>query len=142
MAREFKNLDVPPHPSFSSKPSTMLPTPVKTPRKKDLKNNVSSTARVLFPNRPETVDEVMPTPRKRAKKGLSLESFAEGEIEQPAIQIYTDSRDKVPEVDQSTDNPFYTKGSTRSSKKKEKEAQDHKAVQAALERDEGMVYVL
>jgi hypothetical protein len=121
----------------------MLPTPVKTPRKKDLKNNLVSTARVLFPNRPETVDEVMPTPRKRARKGMSLESFAEGQTEQPAIQIYTDSRDKVPEVDQSTDNPFYAKGgSTRSSKKKEKESQDHKAVQSALERDEGMVYVL
>lgn len=118
----------------------MLPTPAKTPRKKAVKH-VASTARVLFPHRPETVEAAMP--RKKARKGLSLEAYTEGDGGSE-INIFTDSRDKVPKVDESADNPFYTEGSSSSrAPKKGKSEHDHNQhVQDVLVRDEGMIYVL
>ena len=102
-----------------------------------------TAARVLFPHRPETVDEVMPTPRKRARQGLSLESFTANEGGHAEIQIFTDSKDKIPEIDASTENPFYSTKAAGTRKKTPKKDLDHnKEVQEALERDEGMVYVL
>ncbi|TPR09950.1 RNA recognition motif family protein [Aspergillus niger] len=108
------------HQSRSLRPTMtegMLPTPAKTPRKKAVAD-VGNTARVLFPP---------PSARKKTKKhtGFSLDSFCEDDTQGGSeIQIYTDSRDRIPEVDKSEDNPFYNKPTasnttTRASRRKE-----------------------
>ena len=133
--------------------ASMLPTPAKTPRKKAVQPGLNSTARILFPNQPDTVDEAMPTPRKKSKKhiGFSLSNVdndddaADGDIE-----IYTDSKNKVPELDESEDNPFYVKpgrepGSVaRNSKRRKVSGPIHRdpELEEASKREDGMVYVL
>lgn len=128
----------------------MYPTPSETPRKRPLQSEASlkSTARVLFAARPATIDEVMPTPRKsrKTKNLFTLESFANASDE-PAekIQIYTDSKERVPEVDDEEDNPFITKkdkGKARATPQKSKklDARSEKMKEKA-ERDEGMVFL-
>ena len=140
---------------------SMLPTPAKTPRKKPVQPAaVQAAARVLFPSRPDTVEDAMPNPRKRRNKrhvGFSLYSSVEDDgdagSENP-IEIYTDSKDKVPELDPSEDNPFYdhhaqtvasseprkTKGSKK--RKAEHSIDASTEIEEAFNREEGMVYVL
>ncbi|KAL6718931.1 hypothetical protein ACLMJK_003166 [Lecanora helva] len=136
----------------------MLPTPAKTPRKKQVQPSaINGTARVLFPVHP--AEDAMPTPRKRRNKrhtGLSLYSSQEDEEDdQPEdqIQIYTDSKEKIPELDPSEDNPFYenpaknspppapSKGRNSKKRKAPPSAEDRKGIKEAFDRDEGMVYV-
>ena len=138
----------------------MLPTPVKTPRKKPVQPAaVNATARVLFPVHP-IEEDAMPTPRKRRNKrevGFSLYSSMDDEEDASSegkIQIYTDSKEKVPELDTTEDNPFYEKPQEHApppeprkgrSGRKRKAApiiEDRKEVKEALNREEGMVYVL
>lgn len=87
----------------------------------------------------------MPTPKKRARKhvGFSLQSFEEDNIGN-SIEIYTDSKDKLPELDTSADNPFYVTRSKNggAKKKRSREVETNKNIQKILEQDEGMVYVL
>jgi hypothetical protein len=127
-----------------------LPTPVKTPRKKV--DESASTARVLFPT--------SSTERsKKAKKysGFSLDSFHEGASEnQDKIAIFTDSRDRVPVIDDSDGNPFRKQSEseapamdpkTSHSYKRRKlapsdEASADEAPAEAVKRDDGMLYVL
>ena len=139
----------------------MLPTPAKTPRKKPVHPAaVQDAARVLFPSRPDTVEDAMPTPRKRRNKrhvGFSLYSSMEDDgdaASENPIEIYTDSKDKVPELDPNEDNPFYdhhvqTVASTEPCKAKgsKKRKAEHsidasKEVEEAFNHEEGMVYVL
>ncbi|RYP20144.1 hypothetical protein DL767_009510 [Monosporascus sp. MG133] len=95
-------------PSSAPRATGMLPTPAKTPRKQPdgtTDANVRSVARNLFAS--ET--GIMPSPRKKRSKkysGLTLESFTAEDIEEP-IQIFTDSRDRIPEKDTNAENPFY-----------------------------------
>lgn len=69
------------------------------------------------------------------------------------IEIYTDSKDKVPELDESEDNPFYVKPgqastvgrpASRASKRRKvsNELHDNKEMEQAFKREDGMVYVL
>ncbi|RDW86399.1 uncharacterized protein DSM5745_03041 [Aspergillus mulundensis] len=112
----------------------MLPTPAKTPRKKPV-DNAGSTARALFPQ---------PAPKKKKKQtGFSLDSFSDNPSQGDAIQIYTDSRDRIPEVDESEENPFYQKPSTttRPRPSKTRTRSRDKEVDEALKREDGMVYV-
>jgi hypothetical protein len=136
----------------------MLPTPVKTPRKKVVPN-IKAAARALFQEQPTASEEIMPTPRKNRKSrrhnGFSLETLAteDGNAGGP-VQIFTDSRDNVPEFDPSGDNPFVehrSEGSQSSVKKlngtskRRKVSSDRKKdpqVEEAIKHDEGMVYVL
>jgi len=137
----------------------MLPTPAKTPRKKQVQPAaVNAAARVLFPV--HSVEDAMPTPRKRRNKrhvGFSLYSSQEDEEDassESKIQIYTDSKDKVPELDPTEDNPFYeqseehapppepSKGRTSKKRKAATTAEDRKEIKDVFDRDEGMVYVL
>lgn len=126
----------------------MLPTPGKTPRKRRIED-MSSTARVLFPSRPATIDEVVPTPRKsrKTKDLYTLESFARHEEDvSENIPIYTDSKERVPTPGRDEDdNPFLTKkgkGKARATAQKAKKV-DAKTdkMNAAASRDEGMVYI-
>jgi len=138
----------------------MLPTPAKTPRKRPAQpaSALKATARVLFPTHPTSASETIPSPKKKVKKGrkyngFSLDSFTSedrNEGEDGNIAIFTDSKDRVPELDESEDNPFYVKqsnvqhtGSNVSRRKKvvEEIKRDPK-VEEALNRDDGLVYVL
>jgi len=128
----------------------MLPTPAKTPRKRRVED-VSSTARVLFPtNRPSTIEEAMPTPRKgrKTKNLYTLESFAEQMDETTEkIPIFTDSKERVPTPGaQTEENPFITvkgKGKAKATSQKSRKLVDRKTakMEAAADRDEGMVYI-
>ena len=140
--------------------ANMLPTPAKTPRKKPVQPTVvQAAARVLFPSRPDTVEDAMPNPRKRRNRrhvGFSLYSSMEDDDEgsENQIEIYTDSKDKVPELDPSEDNPFYdqhaqtvasaephkAKGSKK--RKAEHSVDASTEIAEAFNREEGMVYVL
>lgn len=129
----------------------MFPTPAKTPQKQSsehMSTSIQSIARNLF-----SESEALPTPRKkRAKKftGLSLESFA-AEDEDETIQIYTDSHERIPEVDNSADNPFYGESCTRAtvthSRRQSKRqvvsipGERSAPVDDALHRDDGILYV-
>ena len=135
-----------------------LPTPAKTPRKKSgqAAPGLKSTARILFPSRNDNVDEVMPSPqKKRAKKykGFSLDSFAADHDENDKIAIFTDSKDRVPELDNDEENPFLAlpaklppnttpgEGQVRRMSKRRRIAHDAE-VEETIKRDEGMIYVL
>ncbi|KAM0331674.1 hypothetical protein ACHAQA_003353 [Verticillium albo-atrum] len=133
-----------------SRRSGMLPTPVKTPKKAPTESQAASiqaVARNLFAG-----DDAMTTPRKKRtpKKytGMSLESFAAEEVEEP-IQIFTDSHDRVPVVDNSAENPFYGNSTTaqpeprlrRSKRKVTVPGEGSQRVDEALQREDGMVYV-
>ncbi|CAL3970880.1 unnamed protein product [Diplocarpon coronariae] len=86
----------------------MLPTPVKTPvdRPKHLTLATTSVARNLFPVRSSSVEEAMPTPKRRG--GRNNTGFTIGGSEEDSqIAIFTDSQDRIPEIDESSDNPFY-----------------------------------
>ncbi|KAL6236915.1 hypothetical protein BDW75DRAFT_205648 [Aspergillus navahoensis] len=112
----------------------MLPTPAKTPRKKPV-DNAGTTARVLFPQ---------PGQKKKKKQtGFSLDSFNDDPSQGDSIQIYTDSRDRIPEVDESEENPFYQKPSTGTKPRpsKPRTRSRDKEVDEALKREDGMVYV-
>jgi hypothetical protein len=130
----------------------MLPTPVKTPRKKQVAD-VNQAARALFQNQPEALDDVMPAPKRGRKNrkynGFSLDSFeAEVGSSEPRIQIFTDSKEKIPEVDESEDNPFYTKpgraapsSSHPSKRRKISSERKDEQVEEHIRRDDGIVYV-
>jgi hypothetical protein len=129
---------------------SLLPTPNKTPKKRpsEIAPGISSIARSLF--RSETAEEVMPTPKKKGKryKGFTMDSF-EAEEGQP-IQIYTDSNDRVPEVDMSADNPFYGSSSAvpepmkRASKRRKVTVpgEGERNIEEVERREDGLVYVL
>ncbi|MCJ1391325.1 hypothetical protein MMC18_004188 [Xylographa bjoerkii] len=141
--------------NLSVDPTMMLPTPAKTPRKRNTQPGLTGAARVLFPNRPDNIDEAMPTPTKHGRRpkkhtGFSLDSFDDGDgSSEGKIEIYTDSKDRLPEVDEGEDNPFYVKPSTeptttkRAGKRRKvnNESDHNEEVQEMLKRDEGMVYV-
>ncbi|KAH4038703.1 hypothetical protein HBI25_046150 [Parastagonospora nodorum] len=134
---------------FPNKQMSLLPTPSETPRKRPLvaEASLKKTARVLFPARPANIEEVMPTPRKSRKKNLfTLESFANA-ADEPAenIQIFTDSKERVPEQDDEEDNPFVTKKGKGKAKavpqKSQRAVADSARVKETIDRDEGMVYL-
>ncbi|KAF5008473.1 hypothetical protein FDECE_5262 [Fusarium decemcellulare] len=126
----------------------MLPTPSKTPQKPPNEKtaaNIKSFARNLFTSEAE----VMPSPKKRRSKkytGISMESFTAEEVEDP-IEIFTDTRDRIPARDQSENNPFYgdvpePEPSKHQGKRKVKiPGEGVKSMDEASRREDGMVYV-
>lgn len=134
-------------------PHGLLPTPSKTPRKRALhsEGTLGPTARVLFADRPATVDEAMPTPRKirKTKNVYTLDSFNEQmETANDKIEIFTDSKERIPTRDDEEDNPFITKKGKGKAKAKTTPQRTRKLneqeakMQEAAERDEGMIYIL
>ncbi|ODH38617.1 hypothetical protein ACO22_02253 [Paracoccidioides brasiliensis] len=126
--------------------ANMLPTPAKTPRKKAVPDP-SVVARTLFKNDTKHNNHEMPTPkRQKGKKfkGFSLESFeAEAEMEaNDKITIFTDSRDRIPEVHETTDNPFLCRPNDGpTSARGVRQATRDKKMEEVLHRDDGMLYV-
>ncbi|KAL8843303.1 MAG: hypothetical protein Q9170_000161 [Blastenia crenularia] len=132
----------------------MLPTPAKTPRKKDRKiAELQSTARVLFPSRLEKVEDAMPNKRDRnGRKNVGFSLDSPGEDEDPAtrIPIFTDSKEKIPELDMSEDNPFVDKIETKrhpaahrtnGHRGKKAPVRASSYIEDEFNREEGMVYV-
>ena len=150
------------HPHFLSTTTIlsegMLPTPIKTPRKKK-EPTLKVAARALFQNQPSSGDEVMATTKRgrRGKRhnGFTMEHFStEDDSARAQIHIFTDSRDKVPQADAAEDNPFLDQLTNRgppiikkvtATSKRRKITGERKIdplVDEALKNDEGMVYVL
>lgn len=134
---------------FTNYEQSSLLTPAKTPRKRRV-DDVSTTARVLFPtSRPVTIEEVVPTPKRARKpKNLyTLESFAQhADDNSEKIAIYTDSKDRVPTPGANEEeNPFLTKkgkGKARAAPSRTKKADPKtEKMHEASSRDEGMVYI-
>ncbi|KAF3007472.1 hypothetical protein E8E13_004784 [Curvularia kusanoi] len=130
----------------------MLPTPAKTPRKRTLhsEDSLKPTARVLFHSRPATIDEVTPRKaRKFTKNAFSLNSFEENGESSEKIEIYTDSKERIPTADEDDEeNPFVIKKSKAKGKAKAKAASQRRKKDArteemeeAVDREEGMVYI-
>lgn len=134
----------------------MLPTPAKTPQKKQLPKSTMA-ARVLFQDQLNTVPQ---SPRKQSKRrhnGFSLERDVTPTEE---IAIFTDSRDQVPRLDASASNPFYSspkskkrtapstneESATAGPSKRRRISKESKKldpqVEEAIREDEGMVYTL
>jgi hypothetical protein len=85
----------------------MLITPAKTPQKlpdEKVKAKVKSVARNLFHSDDE---KTMPSPTKMRTQTNNPDSFYTNEAAETSFQIYTDSHERIPEVDHSADNPFY-----------------------------------
>ncbi|ROT34855.1 hypothetical protein SODALDRAFT_320969 [Sodiomyces alkalinus F11] len=133
--------------------SGMLPTPVKTPKKPPTEAQAASiqaVARNLFSGDDDTA-RLQSARKKRVPKkytGISMDSFKAEQVEEP-IQIYTDSRDRVPEVDTSAENPFYGNNETarpeprlrRSKRNVVVPGEGSQDIDEALEREDGMVFV-
>ncbi|KAH8704480.1 hypothetical protein GQ44DRAFT_716720 [Phaeosphaeriaceae sp. PMI808] len=131
---------------LSTMTSGMLPTPTETPRKRPLQTEASlkSTARVLFPARPATIDEVVPTPRKmrKTKHLFSLDAADNMEEGSGKIQIFTDSKERIPTHDDEEDNPFVIKkGKAKATRQQPKRASVRAEMDDAVDRDEGMIYL-
>lgn len=127
---------------------SMLPTPNKTPKKTPTTSApaISAIARNLFPVRGG--DHVMPSPKKnRSRNAYGMGSFSLAE--DAAIPIYTDSMDRVPELDVSEDNPFFAANDqpepvTRSSKRRKLAVlgEEEQTIEDLEQRDDGLIYVL
>jgi hypothetical protein len=123
----------------------MLQTPAKTPRKKAVPHgSMNGTARTLFPGRSATIEEAMPTPKKSRKKAFN--PFAIAEEGQGAssskIEIYTDSKDRVPILDEDEANPFLSRNAAKPNKRRRNKATEKNEMEEAVRNDEGLVYVL
>ena len=132
-----------------------IPTPVKTPKKRTVPN-FNPAARALFQDANGESELMAPSPRRGRKdkryNGFSLESFKAEEQNGGRVQIFTDNRDKVPELDTAESNPFIdppvdgtrTKRLAGGSKRRKVSAPAHvdAQVKQAIKKDEGMVYVL
>lgn len=131
----------------SSRSGAMLPTPSKTPSKPaNEKTNaeISAFARNLFPS-----DDARMRRKGKTYAGLGMDSFT-AKPEDEHIEIFTDTKDSIPEVDTSEANPFYT-GPTkqqaapsprRSPRKVAIPGEGAQSVEEATRREDGMVYVL
>ncbi|KAK3080802.1 hypothetical protein LTS18_012962 [Coniosporium uncinatum] len=133
----------------------MLPTPSKTPRKKDIAQHGSlSAARVLFPDRLANIEDAMPSTRKSRKKRVTAFSLSDvsSDIDDgnsSKIPIYTDSKERVPDLDNDDKNPFVTRKSSRTKPatngenflKRKKPSRRDEAMEEAVRNDEGIIYV-
>jgi hypothetical protein len=159
-------------PNSTAKASgAMLPTPAKTPRKPSSAKNeaeIRAVARNLFmpmlstdvvyddEAAGEPSSAAFPDAKKRKPKkytGLSLQSFTAVEVDEP-IQIYTDSHERIPEVDNSADNPFLGSNvvvhepavpqlvKRGRSKKVAVPGEGRQTIEEAVRREDGLVYVL
>jgi hypothetical protein len=151
--KKSDNMD--PQPSLTTSCNGMLPTPAKTPKKRPTEENprITTIARNLFPVRPNSVDELMPSPKKKGRKSYTLGSFSTEEDEPDPIRIYTDSNERVPEVDLDPDNPFYGEAAAaapvheptkRFSRRRTVTipGEGEQTLEEAEKREDGMVYVL
>lgn len=133
--------------------SLLLPTPAKTPRHQKSIGSFGAAARSLFP-----VDTSSSSPAKSTKKpsGFSLDSFHEDSGiagTSYSIEIFTDSRDRIPVANKSLDNPFLSKPELKMSSdsetpkaKRQRVSSRHVAPEIdpkeAVKQTDGMLYTL
>lgn len=133
---------------LSARAGPGLPTPAKTPARKHPEQNekdVNAIARNLFGRQPSPKK----TRTARRNNDISVDSFEIHDEEAP-IQIFTDSENRLPQVDTSNENPFYgeagiaasTAPVRRSSRNKKNAAVEKEIVEEKLRRDDGLLYVL
>lgn len=124
-------------------PKNPFLTPAKTPRKREISKDVlSSTSKLMFQERLARVEDAMPTPKKsRRSKMFSLDN---GHEESDKIEVYTDSKERIPTADPDEDNPFLDKPGTkpRQSNAAKKRSPRGARLEEAARNDEGIVYVL
>jgi len=134
----------------------MLPTPSKTPRKKVVENGtVVSAARILFPGRPANIADAMPSTRQSRKKRVTAFSLNDigSDVDDGSsskIPIYTDSKERVPDLENNDKNPFVTRKSSsikpatngENFLKRKKPSRRDEAMEEAAHNDEGIIYVL
>lgn len=104
------NLNGSPSKKVQPKASTgtgMFATPARSPEKKKVENieGLGSISRTLFSARHAKLEDAMPSPRKRGKYADLI-----GGASKEPIAIFTDSKEMIPEKDNSIDNPFYGSG--------------------------------
>lgn len=91
--------------------------------------------------------------RGRKHTAFRLDDLEEGGENGGSIQVYTDSRDRIPEIDENEDNPFVVRRSNRKKQSpvtiNDMESQSPKPkygmtaeIDQAVENGEGVVYVL
>lgn len=125
----------------------MLITPAKTPQKpstQQTRDKIQAAARSLF-----NESEVMPSPKKARTQQYVLDSFSADNSDEP-IEIYTDSHERVPEVDLRAENPFFgSRPTLRSDAPRRSKRQTVSipgegkvSVDDAVRREDGMVTVL
>ncbi|KAH8903188.1 hypothetical protein BR93DRAFT_866259, partial [Coniochaeta sp. PMI_546] len=126
----------------------LLPTPAKTPQKTPspkTKANINAVRRSLFH---QDEADVVPTPKRTRGKKHVLDSFAADDDE--SFPIFTDSRERIPEVDPNEDNPFYgpTVTTAPAAPKRRSKPQHvnipgegEVAVDEAIKREDGMLIV-
>lgn len=129
----------------------MLITPAKTPQKppnEKVKAKVKSVARNLFHS---DDDEVMPSPRKMRTQTQNPNSFYTAEAAETSFQIYTDSHERIPEVDHSAENPFFVghnAAAPEAPRRRSKRStvsipgEGRVSIDEAVRRDDGMLIVL
>jgi hypothetical protein len=128
----------------------LLPTPAKTPQKPPspkTQANIAAVRRNLFHH--DEV-EVELTPKKTRGTKHVLDSFAADDDE--SIPIFTDSKERIPEIDASIDNPFYapqTAAAPEPARRRSKRVQlvtvpgeGKITVEEAVQREDGMLIVL
>lgn len=141
-------------PTNISTQTGMLPTPSKTPARKqpsaENEANIAAIARNLFHTETETI--IRTPQKKRSKKytGITMDSFTVVEDEE-AIKIFTDSQDRIPEKDHSIDNPFFGEGAAiqqpdppkRRSKRNQVSVpgEGRQNIEDLSHREDGLVYV-
>ncbi|KAI1430721.1 hypothetical protein GGR50DRAFT_683536 [Xylaria sp. CBS 124048] len=132
----------------SSHAGTMLPTPSKTPCKQP-NAKVEAASRDIARDIFAPGNTMKPSTKKKAKRytGLTLDSFRADDADD-SIEIFTDSRDRIPEVDDSAENPFYGDQSVaepirRRSKRKSVviPGAGKQSVDDAVRRDDGVLVV-
>lgn len=140
-----------PPPSWD--PTGMLPTPSKTPKKRTAA--ITSTAHMLN-FQPADANDIMPTPRRMKKhaKTSSISALALGENSGAAdgmIDVYTDSNARVPEMDESEENPFIgprkqaakaQERGRRTQHRSQRRVSDEVEMEERVQNEEGMIYVL
>jgi hypothetical protein len=118
-------------------PASMLPTPNKSPPKRDA-TAMQTTARILNFKPASTI---MPTPRKKTKSRLTLDP---DDAVHEEVEIFTDIQDRIPTVDQTEDNPFIgarkTRARTRAQTAPSSKA-DFDMDDAHSDNEKGMLYV-
>ncbi|KAI0459109.1 hypothetical protein F5B21DRAFT_457254 [Xylaria acuta] len=144
----LKSQRKPQGPVAASHRSSELLTPAKTPHKQpNAKTEAASRAMARRLFAPE--EDIMPTPKRKAKKytGLTLDSFRAEDVEED-IEIFTDSRDHLPQVDDTVENPFYgdhvvAEPSKRRSKRKPivVPGEGRHSVEDAVKRTDGVLVV-
>ncbi|KAF5870138.1 uncharacterized protein Bfra_010284 [Botrytis fragariae] len=127
----------------------MLPTPSKTPRHpkqtEELKQGINAVSRTLFTSiHADNSADAMPKPKKNRKRYDNFD-FGSSSADEP-IAIFTDSEDRIPEVDSHADNPFLgssppqnTRGRSRKPKLIHVPGEEDQTMEQLMGREDGHV---